>query len=68
MILNSYAKHLNARPKENSKTQQQYKENPKSIKYIACKNCHTTGVTLIKGPDSYYCKFCYDKMIKKEGK
>ena len=40
---------------------------PKTVKYIACKNCHKTGVTLIKGKDSYYCKFCYDKIINRKG-
>ena len=53
-------------PKANSKTQKAKKEEAKTkkIRYIACKNCHSTNVTLIRGKDSYYCKFCYDKMNK----
>lgn len=67
MRLSAVAKVLNKQPKENSKTQLEkkakLKENP--TKYIACKNCHQTNVTLIKGKDSYYCKFCYNKLMKK---
>lgn len=33
---------------------------------IACNNCHKTGLTLIKATDSYYCKFCFDKLKKKK--
>lgn len=54
----------------NSKTQIKKKEqalkNP--TKYIACKICHATNITLIKGPDSYYCKFCYEKVVNKNNK
>jgi hypothetical protein len=53
------------RPRPNSKTQEEKRKNPKKINVIACKVCHATNITLIKGPDSYYCKFCYDKLIKK---
>lgn len=35
---------------------------------IGCKKCHTTKSTLIKGPDSYYCKKCLAKINKKENK
>ena len=44
----------------------------KVMKYIGCNNCHKTDVTLIKASDSYYCKFCFDKLkkekFKKKGK
>lgn len=47
-------------PKADSKTQKM--KEPVKIKYVACKKCHRTGVTLIKGTDSYYCKDCYNKL------
>lgn len=39
---------------------------PKKLKFIACKNCGKDNVTLIKATDSYYCKFCFDKLNKKK--
>lgn len=51
----------------NSKKAQARKDNPKSVKVIACNKCHCTGMTLYKGTDSYYCKNCLNK-IKKEVK
>lgn len=69
-IASPRAKANMSQPKPNSKTQiakrKALKERP--INVIACKNCHATQVTLIRGTDSYYCKFCYDKMNKKKNK
>jgi len=42
------------------------KENKKKFNVIACNNCHQEGVTLIKATDSYYCKFCFNKLGKKK--
>ena len=36
----------------------------KKYNLIACNNCHKTNVTLIKAKDSYYCKFCFEKLGK----
>ena len=63
--MSAIAKYNNRQPKPNSKRQQQLAENPKTINVIACKNCHQSNVTLIRGTDSYYCKYCYSKMQKK---
>lgn len=57
---------VNMRPKQNSKRQQELKENPKKVKFIGCKNCGITNTTLIKATDSYYCKFCFEKLGKKK--
>lgn len=38
----------------------------KKFNVIACNNCHKTGLTLIKATDSYYCKFCFNKLNKKK--
>lgn len=38
----------------------------KKFNVIACNNCHKSGLTLIKATDSYYCKFCFDKLKKKK--
>lgn len=69
-IASAAAKVNMSQPKPHSKTQIKKKEellkNP--TKYIACKSCHATNITLIKGTDSYYCKFCYAKQIKKQNK
>lgn len=54
--------------KINYQTKQKKQKVLKKINVIACKICHATNITLIKGPDSYYCKFCYDKLIKKGNK
>lgn len=66
--MNAYTKVLNKQPKEHSKTQQEKKkkllENP--TKYIACKACGSSNVTLVRGTDSYYCKFCIEKQINKK--
>lgn len=58
------------RAKPNSKTQIKKREEAlkNTTKYIACKNCHATNVTLVRGTDSYYCKFCYDKMQNNKNK
>lgn len=43
------------------------KEKPKTkekISVIGCKECGMTNVTLIKATDSYYCKFCFNKLKK----
>lgn len=40
----------------------------KKFNVIACNNCHKTGLTLIKATDSYYCKFCFDKLKKQKFK
>ena len=67
-IASPAAKALMSQPKPKSKTQIKKKEellkNP--TKYIACKTCHRTNVTLVRGTDSYYCKFCYEKQLKKQ--
>ena len=67
-IASALAKANMSQPKAKSKTQIAKKEelmkNPR--KYIACKNCQATNVTLIKAKDSYYCKFCFDKLKKKK--
>lgn len=67
-IASSRAKALMSQAKEGSKTQIKKKEeltkNP--TKYIACKVCHATNITLLKAEDSYYCKFCFDKLKKKK--
>lgn len=36
------------------------------VKLIGCKNCGITNTTLIKATDSYYCKFCFNKLGKKK--
>ena len=36
------------------------------INVIGCKNCGKTNETLIKATDSYYCKFCFNKLGKKK--
>lgn len=41
---------------------------PKKFNFIGCKNCGATNVTLIKATDSYYCKFCFNKLGKKKFK
>ena len=53
-------------PKYNNKAQQKKRENARPVKYVACKKCHRSNVTLIRGTDSYYCKDCYTKIKKKE--
>lgn len=67
-IASSAVKLTMSQPIKNSKTQKRkakdLKENP--VHYIACKACHATGITLIKAEDSYYCKFCFDKLKKKK--
>ena len=40
----------------------------KKINVIGCKNCGKTNETLIKATDSYYCKFCFNKLGKKKFK
>lgn len=62
--LNAYAKAINMQPKEHSKRQQELKKNPKKYNVFGCKNCGATNATLIKATDSYYCKFCFDKLGK----
>lgn len=66
--LSAIAKVINKQPKENSKRSKELKENPKKYNVIACKVCQATGITLIKAEDSYYCKFCFDKLNKKKFK
>lgn len=41
-------------------------EKSKKVKFIACKECGITNTTLIKATDSYYCKFCFEKLGKKK--
>ena len=67
-IASPRAKALMRQVKENSKTQIKKKEQSKSnpAKYIACKVCQATNITLIKAADSYYCKFCFEKLNKKK--
>lgn len=69
-IASARAKVIMSQPKPNSKTQiekrKKLMDNP--IKVIACKNCHSQNVTLRRGPDSYYCRFCYDKLFNKKNK
>lgn len=43
-------------------------EKGKTYKAIACNNCHKSDTTLIKATDSYYCKFCFDKLGKEKYK
>ena len=38
----------------------------KKVNVIACKSCQATNLPLIKATDSYYCKFCFDKLGKKK--
>lgn len=44
------------------------KKELKKFNVIGCNNCHKTGLTLIKATDSYYCKFCFDKLKKQKFK
>lgn len=62
--LSAIAKILNKQPKENSKRTKELKENPKKYNVIACRSCQATNITLLKANDSYYCKFCFDKLNK----
>lgn len=39
---------------------------PKKVNVIACNSCKATTLPLIKATDSYYCKFCFDKLGKKK--
>ena len=39
---------------------------PKKLRFIGCKNCGSTNVTLVKATDSYYCKFCFEKLGKEK--
>ena len=44
---------------------------PRKFRFIGCNLCHRLsgekGVTLVKGPDSYYCTSCYNVvMLKRE--
>lgn len=55
------------------KVEESYTENEKpkekeekKLRFIGCKNCGSTNVTLIKATDSYYCKFCFDKLGKEK--
>ena len=64
--LSAMAKVMNKQPKPNSKRQQELKENPKKYNVIGCKVCGATNIQLIKATDSYYCKFCFDKLGKKK--
>lgn len=57
---------MNKQPKPNSKRQQELKENPKKYNVIGCKVCGATSIQLIKATDSYYCKFCFDKLQKQK--
>ena len=41
-------------------------QEPKKIKFIGCRSCGATNITLIKATDSYYCKFCFNKLGKKK--
>lgn len=67
-IASPRAKILMSQSNKNSKTQKKKREelekNPR--KYIACKVCQATNITLIKAADSYYCKFCFEKLNKKK--
>lgn len=38
----------------------------KKLSFIGCKNCGATNITLVKATDSYYCKFCFNKLGKKK--
>ena len=66
------AKFNNTQPKPNSKRQQllakDREEHPEKYvkRYIACNKCHRTGVTLRRGPDSYYCTDCYNELMRKK--
>ena len=51
--------------KQSNKEKQKKKE-PKKLKFIGCKECGITNTTLIKATDSYYCKFCFDKLGKEK--
>lgn len=43
------------------------KEKPKKkFNVIGCNCCHATNLPLIKATDSYYCKFCFNKLKKKK--
>ena len=47
---------------------QEEKENKKKYNVLACNCCHATSLPLIKATDSYYCKFCFDKLHKEKFK
>lgn len=53
---------------DNNISDNKKKKEPKKFNVIACNNCHKTGLTLIKATDSYYCKFCFDKLKKQKFK
>lgn len=55
-------------PRPNSKRQQELEKNPKKQVVVACKCCHATQIQLIKAEDSYYCRYCFDKLKKKKFK
>ena len=42
------------------------KKEKKKLRFIACRSCGATGLTLIKATDSYYCKFCFEKLGKEK--
>lgn len=60
-IENPNNKTLDEALKEKSKTKEK-------IRFIGCKECGMTNVTLIKATDSYYCKFCFNKLKKNKFK
>ena len=66
-IENPNNKTLDEALKEKSKN----KKKVEKIRVVGCKECGMTNVTLIKATDSYYCKFCFNKLKKdkfKKGK
>ena len=64
--MSGVAKVQNTLSKSGSKRQQWLKENARPQQVVACKCCHATGITLYKAVDSYYCKFCFDKLNKEK--
>lgn len=49
-----------------TKTAEPEEKEVKKYNVIACKCCGATNITLIKATDSYYCKFCFNKLGKKK--
>ena len=45
-----------------TKTEEPKERKVKKYNVIACKCCSATNITLIKAEDSYYCKFCFNKL------
>lgn len=49
-----------------TRTEEPKEKEKKKYNVLACNCCHATNITLIKATDSYYCKFCFEKLGKKK--